>query len=200
MVNGATLVAPETVFFSHDTVLGRDVLVEPHVVFGPGVTIGDHVVIHAFSHLEGATLADKVSIGPYARLRPGANLAKGAKVGNFVEIKKAEIGEGAKVNHLTYIGDSSIGARANIGAGVITCNYDGFFKYRTEIGADAFIGSNCSLVAPVRIGAGALVGSGSVVTRDVHADSLAVARGKQMEKRGWAANFRAKMAERKAAK
>jgi bifunctional UDP-N-acetylglucosamine pyrophosphorylase/glucosamine-1-phosphate N-acetyltransferase len=200
MVNGATLIAPETVFFSHDTVLGSDVLVEPHVVFGPGVKVGDHVVVHAFSHLEGATLADKVSVGPYARLRPGANLAEGAKVGNFVEIKQAEIGEGAKVNHLTYIGDSSIGARANIGAGVITCNYDGFLKYRTEIGADAFIGSNSALVAPVKIGAGALIGSGSVVTRDVQADSLALSRAKQMEKPGWAAAFRARMAARKAAK
>ncbi len=193
MENGATLIAPETVFFSHDTVLGADVLVEPHVVFGPGVTVADHVVIHAFSHLEGATLAEKATIGPYARLRPGANLARGAKVGNFVEIKKAEIGEGAKVNHLTYIGDATIGARANIGAGVITCNYDGFLKYRTEIGADAFVGSNCSLVAPVKIGDGALVGSGSVVTKDVAADALAVARGKQMEKPGWAAAFRDKM-------
>ncbi|MCW2276013.1 bifunctional UDP-N-acetylglucosamine diphosphorylase/glucosamine-1-phosphate N-acetyltransferase GlmU [Rhodoblastus acidophilus] len=193
MENGATLIAPETVFFSYDTVLGADVLVEPHVVFGPGVTVADHVVIHAFSHLEGATLAEKATIGPYARLRPGANLARGAKVGNFVEIKKAEIGEDAKVNHLTYIGDATIGPRANIGAGVITCNYDGFLKYRTEIGADAFVGSNCSLVAPVKIGDGALVGSGSVVTKDVAADALAVARGKQMEKPGWAAAFRDKM-------
>ena len=200
MEKGATLIAPETVFFSHDTVLGADVLVEPHVVFGPGVTVGDHVVIHAFSHLEGATLAQNVSIGPYARLRPGANLARGAKVGNFVEIKQAEIGEGAKVNHLTYVGDASIGARANIGAGVITCNYDGFLKYRTEIGADAFIGSNASLVAPVKIGEGALVGSGSVVTRDVQADALVVARGKQTEKSGWAAAFREKMQAIKAAK
>jgi len=193
MEKGATLIAPETVFFCHDTVLGADVLVEPHVVFGPGVTVGDHAVIHAFSHLEGATLAAKTTIGPYARLRPGAKLAKGAKVGNFVEIKKADIGEGAKVNHLTYVGDAAIGARANIGAGVITCNYDGFLKYRTEIGEDAFVGSNCSLVAPVKIGAGALVGSGSVVTKDVAADALAVARGKQMEKPGWAAAFREKM-------
>jgi len=200
MENGATLIAPDTVFFSHDTVLGADVLVEPHVVFGPGVTVGDNVVIHAFSHLEGATLADAVTVGPYARLRPGANLAKAAKVGNFVEIKKSEIGEGAKVNHLTYIGDAAVGARSNIGAGVITCNYDGFLKYRTEIGADAFVGSNCSLVAPVRIGAGALIGSGSVVTKDVAADSLAVARGKQMEKPGWAAAFREKMRALKARK
>lgn len=200
MENGATLVAPDTVFFSYDTKLGADVLVEPHVVFGPGVTVADHVVIHAFSHLEGATLAEKATIGPYARLRPGANLAREAKVGNFVEIKKAEIGEGAKVNHLTYIGDATIGPRANIGAGVITCNYDGFLKYRTEIGADAFVGSNCSLVAPVRIGDGALVGSGSVVTRDVAGDALAVARGQQVEKPGWAAAFRAKMRALKSSK
>lgn len=193
MENGATLIAPETVFFSYDTVLGADVLVEPHVVFGPGVTVADNALIHAFSHLEGATLAERATIGPYARLRPGANLAKDAKVGNFVEIKKAEVGEGAKVNHLTYIGDATIGPRANIGAGVITCNYDGFLKYRTDIGADAFVGSNCSLVAPVKIGAGALIGSGSVVTKDVAADALAVARGKQMEKPGWAAAFREKM-------
>jgi bifunctional UDP-N-acetylglucosamine pyrophosphorylase/glucosamine-1-phosphate N-acetyltransferase len=145
-------------------------------------------------------LASNVTIGPYARLRPGANLARGARVGNFVEIKKAEIGEGAKVNHLTYIGDASIGARSNIGAGVITCNYDGFLKYRTEIGADAFVGSNCSLVAPVKIGDGALIGSGSVVTKDVQPDSLAVARGQQIEKPGWAAAFRDRMRALKAAK
>lgn len=195
---GATLVAPETVFFSHDTALGRDVVVEPHVVFGPGVTVGDLCVIHAFSHLEGATLADSVAIGPYARLRPGAKLARSARVGNFVEIKQAEVGEGAKVNHLTYIGDASIGPRANIGAGTITCNYDGFYKYRTVIGADAFIGSNSALVAPVEIGAGAYIGSGSVVTKNVGADSLAVARGKQIEKSGWAQKFRDMMKARKA--
>jgi bifunctional UDP-N-acetylglucosamine pyrophosphorylase/glucosamine-1-phosphate N-acetyltransferase len=200
MLGGATLIAPETVFFSHDTVLGADVLVEPHVVFGPGVTVGDGAIVHAFSHLEGAKLGKGATVGPYARLRPGANLAAGAKIGNFVEIKKAEIGEGAKVNHLTYIGDAVIGPRANIGAGVITCNYDGFLKYRTIIGADAFIGSNSALVAPVEIGAGAYVGSGSVVTRDVPADSLAVARGRQEAKAGWAAAFRKKMAALKAAK
>ena len=200
MRDGATLVAPETVFFSHDTVLGQDVVVEPHVVFGPGVTVGEGVVIHSFSHLEGAMLAKGVAIGPYARLRPGANLAEGAKVGNFCEIKQAEIGAGAKVNHLTYIGDATIGPRANIGAGTITCNYDGFLKYRTDIGADAFIGSNSALVAPVEIGDGAYVGSGSVVTRDVAADALAVARGRQTEKAGWATSFRKKMAVLKAAK
>jgi bifunctional UDP-N-acetylglucosamine pyrophosphorylase/glucosamine-1-phosphate N-acetyltransferase len=200
MQAGATLIAPETVFFSYDTVLAPDVVVEPHVVFGPGVTVAEGAVIHAFSHLEGASLAEDVSIGPYARLRPGAKLAKGARVGNFVEIKQAEIGEGAKVNHLTYIGDASIGPRANIGAGTITCNYDGFLKYRTTIGADAFIGSNSSLVAPVEIGAGAYVGSGSVVTKNVAADALGVARGRQAEIGGWAAAFRNKMAALKAAK
>ena len=197
---GATLIAPETVFFSHDTVLAPDVLVEPHVVFGPGVTVAEGAIIHAFSHLEGSTLAKDAVIGPYARLRPGAKLAQGARVGNFVEIKQADIGEGAKVNHLTYIGDASIGPRANIGAGTITCNYDGFFKYRTTIGADAFIGSNSSLVAPVEIGAGAYVGSGSVVTKNVPADALAVARGRQNEISGWATAFRKKMAALKGTK
>jgi bifunctional UDP-N-acetylglucosamine pyrophosphorylase / glucosamine-1-phosphate N-acetyltransferase len=200
MLDGATLVAPETVFFSFDTVLGADVLVEPHVVFGPGVSVGDGCVIHSFSHLEGATLAKNVAIGPYARLRPGARLSEKARIGNFVEIKQAEIGEGAKVNHLTYIGDASVGPRANIGAGVITCNYDGFLKYRTTIGADAFIGSNSALVAPVEVGDGAYVGSGSVVTKDVEAAALAVARGRQAVIPGWAAAFRKKMAALKAAK
>ncbi len=200
MLNGATLVAPETVFFSFDTVLGADVVVEPHVVFGPGVTVGDGCVIHSFSHLEGATLAKSVAIGPYARLRPGAKLAEKARIGNFVEIKQADIGEGAKVNHLTYVGDASIGPRANIGAGVITCNYDGFLKYRTKIGADAFIGSNSALVAPVEVGDRAFVGSGSVVTDNVEADALAVARGRQAVIPGWATAFRKKMAALKAAK
>jgi bifunctional UDP-N-acetylglucosamine pyrophosphorylase/glucosamine-1-phosphate N-acetyltransferase len=200
LLGGATLIAPETVFFSHDTQLAPDVVVEPHVVFGPGVTVGEGAIIHAFSHLEGATLGPKVAVGPYARLRPGAKLAEGARVGNFVEIKQADIGEGAKVNHLTYIGDATIGARANIGAGTITCNYDGFFKYRTTIGADAFIGSNSSLVAPVEVGAGAYVGSGSVVTKTVAAGALAVARGRQTEKPGWASAFHARMAARKAGK
>ncbi|MEN5081521.1 bifunctional UDP-N-acetylglucosamine diphosphorylase/glucosamine-1-phosphate N-acetyltransferase GlmU [Bosea sp. TWI1241] len=200
MAEGVTLVAPETVFFSHDTRLGRDVLVEPHVVFGPGVTVADGAVIHAFSHLEGASVGASATIGPYARLRPGADLAGGAKVGNFVEIKAAKIGEGAKVNHLTYIGDAEIGAAANIGAGTITCNYDGFFKSKTVIGEGAFIGSNSALVAPVTIGAGAYVGSGSVITRDVPADALAVARGRQIEREGWASAFRAAAMARKAKK
>lgn len=199
MLAGATLVAPDTVFLSYDTVIGRDVLIEPNVVFGPGVKVADNAVIHAFSHLEGARVGPSVSIGPYARLRPGAELAKGARVGNFVEIKAATIGEGAKVNHLTYIGDAEIGANANIGAGTITCNYDGFFKARTIVGEGAFVGSNSALVAPVTIGAGAYVGSGSVITRDVKPDSLAVARGRQMEREGWAAAFRAAAKAKKAA-
>jgi bifunctional UDP-N-acetylglucosamine pyrophosphorylase/glucosamine-1-phosphate N-acetyltransferase len=194
MAAGTTLVAPETVFLAHDTVLGRDVVIEPHVVFGPGVTVADGAVIHSFSHLEGAQIGAGATIGPYARLRPGAALAEKAKVGNFVEIKNARVAAGAKVNHLTYIGDADIGANANIGAGTITCNYDGFFKYRTVIGENAFIGSNSALVAPVTVGAGAYVGSGSVVTKDVPADSLAVARGRQIEKGGWAQAFRAAQA------
>ncbi|AUW60350.1 bifunctional N-acetylglucosamine-1-phosphate uridyltransferase/glucosamine-1-phosphate acetyltransferase [Sphingobium sp. SCG-1] len=200
MREGVTLVAPETVFFAHDTVLGRDVLVEPHVVFGPGVVVEDDVVIHGFSHLEGATVRSGAEIGPYARLRPGADIGVKAKVGNFVEVKKATLGEGAKANHLSYIGDANVGAGANIGAGTITCNYDGFLKYRTEIGAGAFIGSNSALVAPVSIGEGAIVGAGSVVTRDVAAGDLAVARGKQEMRSGWATKFREKMAALKAAK
>ena len=194
MAAGTTLVAPETVFLAHDTALGRDVVIEPHVVFGPGVTVADGAVIHSFSHLEGARVGAGATIGPYARLRPGAALAEKAKVGNFVEIKNARVAAGAKVNHLTYIGDADIGANANIGAGTITCNYDGFFKYRTVIGENAFIGSNSALVAPVTVGAGAYVGSGSVVTKDVPADSLAVARGRQIEKGGWAQAFRAAQA------
>lgn len=190
MAGGATLSAPETVFFSHDTVIGLDVLIEPHVVIGPGVIIGDGAVIHAFSHLDGAEVGPQASVGPYARLRPGAELGAKARIGNFVEIKAARIGAGAKVNHLSYVGDATVGDDANIGAGTITCNYDGFFKYRTTIGAGAFIGSNSSLVAPVVIGEGAYVGSGSVVTRDVAADALAVGRGRQIERQGWAKTFR----------
>ncbi|PTM42938.1 UDP-N-acetylglucosamine pyrophosphorylase /glucosamine-1-phosphate N-acetyltransferase [Bosea sp. 124] len=199
MAEGATLTAPETVFFSHDTRIGRDVLIEPHVVFGPGVTVADGAVIHAFSHLEGAEVGPGATVGPYGRLRPGARLAARAKVGNFVEIKAADIGAGAKVSHLTYIGDATVGADANIGAGTITCNYDGFFKYRTNIGAGAFVGSNSSLVAPLTIGAGAFIGSGSVVTEDVAPDSLAVGRGRQIAKEGWAKGFRETSLARKAA-
>lgn len=193
MAGGATLIAPESVFLAHDTILGRDVTVEPHVVFGPGVRVEDGATIHAFSHLEGARVASGASIGPYARLRPGADIGEGARIGNFVEVKNTTFGAGAKANHLSYVGDAEIGAGANVGAGVITCNYDGFGKHRTIVGEGAFVGSNAALVAPVTIGAGAYVGSGSVVTKDVSADSLAVARGRQIEKAGWAASFRARM-------
>ncbi|HYX45518.1 MAG TPA: bifunctional UDP-N-acetylglucosamine diphosphorylase/glucosamine-1-phosphate N-acetyltransferase GlmU [Sphingomicrobium sp.] len=195
---GATLIDPESVWFAYDTKLGRDVTVEPHVVFGPGVQIADGATIHAFSHIEGATIGLKASIGPFARIRPGTRLADRSKVGNFVELKKADLGEGAKVNHLSYVGDASVGARANIGAGTITCNYDGFGKYRTEIGAGAFIGSNTALVAPVTVGDGAIVGAGSVITSDVEPDSLAVERNVQKGIAGWAKRFRDRMT-RKAA-
>jgi len=190
MLNGATLIAPETVFLNADTKLGRDVLIEPHVVFGPRVEVADGAHIYAFSRIEGARIGAGAHVGPFARLRPGTNLGPGAKVGNFVEIKSTTLGAGAKVSHLTYLGDAEIGADANIGAGTITCNYDGFFKYKTRIGDGAFIGSNSSLVAPVTIGAGAYVGSGSVVTGDVAEDALAVARGRQVVKAGWARAFR----------
>lgn len=199
MAEGATLVDPATVWFSHDTILGRDVVIEPNVRFGPGVEIGNDVMIHAFSHIEGATVHAGATIGPFARLRPGAVMEKGSKVGNFVEMKNAVLGEGAKANHLTYLGDATVGPGANIGAGTITCNYDGFFKYRTEIGAGAFIGSNSALVAPVVIGDGAIVGAGSVVTSDVEADALALARGEQSAKSGWAKRFRDAMTKKKAA-
>jgi len=195
---GATLIDPESVWFAYDTKLGRDVTVEPHVVFGPGVQVADGATIHAFSHIEGAIIGLKASIGPFARIRPGTRLGERTKVGNFVELKNAEVGEGAKVNHLSYVGDASIGAAANIGAGSITCNYDGFGKYRTEIGAGAFIGSNTALVAPVRVGDGAVVGAGSVITEDVEPDSLAVERTEQKGIAGWAKRFRERMT-RKAA-
>jgi bifunctional UDP-N-acetylglucosamine pyrophosphorylase/glucosamine-1-phosphate N-acetyltransferase len=197
MAGGATLVAPETVWFSHDTKIGRDVLVEPNVFFGPGVTVGDHVRIRAFSHIEGARIETGAEIGPYARLRPGAEIGEKAKVGNFVEVKKARLGKGAKANHLSYIGDAEVGAAANIGAGTITCNYDGYLKYKTVIGEGAFIGSNSALVAPVTIGKGALVAAGSVITKDVAEDAIALARGEQVEKPGRAAKFRAVMSARK---
>jgi bifunctional UDP-N-acetylglucosamine pyrophosphorylase/glucosamine-1-phosphate N-acetyltransferase len=197
MADGATLIAPDTVWFAWDTAIGRDVTIEPNVVFGPGVEIGDGAVIHAFSHIEGATVGPKAAIGPFARLRPGAVIGAKARVGNFVEIKKATLGEGAKANHLSYLGDAEIGARANIGAGTITCNYDGYFKYRTTIGEGAFIGSNSALVAPVAIGDGAIVGAGSVITRDVAADGLAVARGQQVGRPGWAKQFRDAMIAKK---
>ncbi|WP_274629079.1 bifunctional UDP-N-acetylglucosamine diphosphorylase/glucosamine-1-phosphate N-acetyltransferase GlmU [Arvimicrobium flavum] len=179
MLAGVTLVAPETAFFSHDTEIGQDTIVEPNVYFGAGVKVAAGVVIHAFSHLEGATVATGAEVGPYARLRPGADLRDDAKVGNFCEVKKAVVEKGAKVNHLTYIGDARIGAGANIGAGTITCNYDGFSKFFTDIGPGAFIGSNSSLVAPVTIGAGAYVASGSTIVESVPADALAFGRARQ---------------------
>lgn len=194
---GATLIDPESVWFAYDTKLGRDVTVEPHVVFGPGVSVANGATIHAFSHIDGATIGAKASIGPFARIRPGTVLADRTKVGNFVELKKAEVGEGAKVNHLSYVGDASIGSKANIGAGTITCNYDGFGKYRTVIGDGAFIGSNTALVAPVTVGAGAIVGAGSVITSDVEADSLAVERAEQKGIAGWARRFRDRMTAKK---
>jgi len=198
MADGATLVAPETVWFSHDTVLGRDVTVEQNVVFGPGVTVADNVVIHAFCHLEGCTLESGVSVGPFARLRPGAALEQGSRVGNFVEVKNARLGAGAKANHLTYLGDADVGAGANIGAGTITCNYDGYFKYRTVIGERAFIGSNSALIAPVRIGADAIVAAGSAVSRDVSDGELRLVRGEQLVKPGWADRFHDAMKKKKA--
>ena len=190
--NGVTLVAPETVFFSTDTKLGKDVTVEPNVVFGPGVIVKDGATIRAFSHLEGAEVGEGAVVGPYARLRPGTKLGAKTKIGNFVEVKAATFGDGAKANHLSYVGDASVGANANIGAGTITCNYDGYDKHKTEIGEGAFIGSNSALVAPVKVGKGAYVGTGSVVTEDVPDDALAVARGRQAVKEGWAAEVRKK--------
>ena len=190
MEAGATLIDPATVYFSFDTKIGSDVTIEPNVFFGPGVTIDNDVTIKANSHLEGATIASGATIGPFARLRPAARIGANAKVGNFVEIKKADIGDGAKVSHLSYIGDASVGADANIGAGTITCNYDGYGKHKTTIGAGAFIGSNSSLVAPVTVGEGAYVGSGSVITKNIEPGDLAVARGRQAAIKGWAARFR----------
>jgi bifunctional UDP-N-acetylglucosamine pyrophosphorylase/glucosamine-1-phosphate N-acetyltransferase len=188
---GVGMIAPETVYFSHDTEIGADTSIEPFVVFAPGVKVAGGATIRAYSHLEGATVASGAIIGPYARLRPGAEIGESAHIGNFVEVKNTRIGAGAKANHLTYLGDAIVGPKANIGAGTITCNYDGYTKARTEIGAGAFIGSDTALIAPVKIGDGAITGAGSVITRDVPADALAVARGEQVERRGWAAAFRA---------
>ncbi|HEY0316631.1 MAG TPA: bifunctional UDP-N-acetylglucosamine diphosphorylase/glucosamine-1-phosphate N-acetyltransferase GlmU [Sphingomonas sp.] len=199
MADGVTLIAPETVWFAHDTVVGRDVTIEQNVVFAPGVTVADGAVIRAFSHLEGADIGAGALVGPYARLRPGARIGARAHIGNFVEVKNVTVGEGAKANHLTYLGDGEVGAGANIGAGTIFCNYDGFLKYRTIVGEGAFVGSNSALVAPVTIGKGAIVAAGAVVTRDVAPDALALARPVQEEKPGWAARFRARMSERKKA-
>lgn len=200
MEGGATLVAPDSVFFSHDTKLGRDVFVGPHVTFGPGVVIGDKVEIKGYCHFEGATVEREAILGPYARLRPGARIGAGAHIGNFVEIKQAKVEAGAKINHLTYVGDARVGAGANVGAGTITCNYDGFDKHFTDIGAGAFIGSNTALVAPVKVGDGAIVGAGSVITRDVPADALAVERAAQKDISSWAARFRSKKKLEKARK
>jgi bifunctional UDP-N-acetylglucosamine pyrophosphorylase/glucosamine-1-phosphate N-acetyltransferase len=198
MDDGVTMIAPETVWLSFDTKLGRDVLIEPNVFFGAGVTVDDGVEIKANSYLEGAKVGAGARIGPYARLRPGAVLGRDVHVGNFVEVKNVVMEDGAKANHLSYLGDGSVGAKANIGAGTIFCNYDGFFKHKTEIGEGAFIGSNTALVAPVKVGAGAIIGSGSVITKDVTADALALERSPQEERPGWAAKFRSMMSRRKA--
>ncbi len=187
---GVTLIAPETVFLSADTKFGRDVVVEPYVIFGEKVTVEDGAIIHAFSHLVGAHVGKGVSVGPFARLRPGTQLGEGSRIGNFVEVKEAVIEAGAKANHLSYIGDAFVGANANVGTGTITCNYDGADKHRTTIGKGAFIGSNSALVAPVEIGEGAYIGSGSVITQNVPADALALARGRQTIKEGWASRLR----------
>ena len=192
MAAGATLIDPDSVWLSWDTRLARDVVVQPGVFFGPGVAVEEGVEIRAFSHLEGVRLGPGAIVGPFARLRPGTVLEQDARVGNFVEVKNARLGPGAKANHLTYLGDAEVGAKANIGAGTITCNYDGFAKHRTEIGAGAFIGSNSALVAPVKVGEDAIIGAGSTVTRDVAADALAVARGRQTSLEGGARKFRAK--------
>jgi bifunctional UDP-N-acetylglucosamine pyrophosphorylase/glucosamine-1-phosphate N-acetyltransferase len=205
MEAGATLIAPDTVYLSHDTVIGRDVIIEPFVVFGPGVTVADHVTIRAFSHLvgtdrkakSGAHVGEGVELGPFSRLRPGAILHRDVHVGNFVEVKNAVLEEGAKANHLSYLGDARVGAKANIGAGTITCNYDGFNKHHTDIGAGAFIGSNTALVAPVKVGDGAVIGAGTVVARNVSADSLALTRAPYEERSGWAAKFREMMSRKK---
>lgn len=198
MRGGATLIAPETVWFSHDTVVGQDVVIEPNVFFGPGVVVGDDVLIRSNCHIEGAEIGAGARIGPYARLRPGAQLGADVHIGNFVEVKNVSMGDGAKANHLAYLGDGQVGTGANIGAGTIFCNYDGFFKHRTVVGTDAFVGSNSALVAPVKIGDGAFVGSGSVITRDVPSGALALERSEQSTRTGWAEKFRTVMKRRKA--
>ena len=200
MLGGASMVAPDTVYFSADTKIGMDVVIEPNVFFGPGVTIGDNVHIMANSHLEGTTIGSGARIGPFARLRPGAEIGEEAHIGNFVEVKKAVIGKGAKANHLTYIGDARVGAGSNIGAGTITCNYDGFEKHLTDIGDNVFVGSNTALVAPVKVGDGANIAAGSVVTEDVPADSLAITRPELKVKEGWASRYRKMKAAQKATK
>ncbi len=199
MEGGATLIAPETVWFSHDTVIGRDVTIQPNVFFGPDVVVEDGAEILANCHFEKARIGKAARVGPFARLRPGAKLGERVRVGNFVEVKNLEMQEGAKANHLSYLGDGIVGPKANIGAGTIFCNYDGFFKHRTNIGAGAFVGSNSSLVAPVTIGEGAYIGSGSVISKDVSPGALALERTTQVERPGWAEKFRIMMAKRKAA-
>ncbi len=199
MADGASLIAPDTVWFAWDTELGRDVLVEPNVFFGPGVTVADGVKIRANCHIEGATIGAGCEVGPFARLRPGTVLGEKAKIGNFVETKKAVLGKGAKANHLTYLGDATVGAGANIGAGTITCNYDGYFKYQTVIGENAFIGSNSALIAPVTIGRDAIVAAGSAVSRDVGDGDLRMVRAEQLIKPGWADRFHDTMRKKKAA-
>jgi bifunctional UDP-N-acetylglucosamine pyrophosphorylase / glucosamine-1-phosphate N-acetyltransferase len=198
MVDGASLIAPETVWFAADTQLGRDVLIEPNVFFGPGVTLADNVKIRANCHIEGASIASGAEVGPFARLRPGTVLEEKTKIGNFVEVKKTRMGKGAKANHLTYLGDAEIGAGANIGAGTITCNYDGYFKYQTVIGEGAFIGSNSALIAPVKIGRDAIVAAGSAVSRDLADGELRMVRAEQLVKPGWADRFHDAMRRKKA--
>ncbi len=200
LVSGVTMAAPETVFLSYDTIIERDVEIEPNVVFGPGVHVRSGATIRAFSHLEGAQVSGGAIVGPYARLRPGTRLEANVKIGNFVEVKNTRMAKGAKANHLAYLGDGEVGEDANIGAGTIFCNYDGFLKYRTKVGKQAFIGSNSALVAPVTIGEGAMIGSGSVITKDIEPNALAVARGRLVQKSNWATGFRDKMAAIKAAK
>ncbi len=189
MAEGATLIAPETVWFSHDTEISSDVVIEPNVIFGPEVTVDSGATIYGHSHIEGASIGSNAKVGPFARLRPGAVLEEGSKIGNFVEMKKAILGKGAKASHLTYLGDAEVGEGANIGAGTITCNYDGWFKYKTRIGKGAFIGSNSALVAPVSVGDGAIVGAGATITGDVEAGDLALVRAEQTAKKGWADKF-----------
>lgn len=197
MAGGVTMIAPETVWFSSDTEVSSDVIIEPNVFFGPGVSIGSGTTIYGHSHIEGAVIGKNAKVGPFARLRPGSIMADGSKIGNFVEMKKTTLGKDAKANHLTYLGDAEIGEGANIGAGTITCNYDGYFKYKTVIGKGAFIGSNSALVAPVNIGDGAIVGAGATLTKDVAADALALVRAEQTEKTGWAKKFKTAMQAKK---
>lgn len=200
MLNGATLTDPQSVFFCADTEIGQDVTIGPNVVFGPHVRVGDNVEILPFCHIEGAEIAPHATIGPFARLRPGSRIGEKAKVGNFVETKNTRLGAGAKANHLTYLGDADIGDKANIGAGVITCNYDGFLKYKTTVGDESFIGSNTALVAPVTIGTGAIIGAGSTITQNVPENALGITRAPQINKDGWAPEFRQKKMKEKAQK